>query len=172
LLYLDQTLVVAPQSAFAQTLRLKYQPDNSMPIQSPAFGIADLSDALAAQVRQVGEPVSVRLHLSVADSQTDWQPVAQSALAIVGAVFDIDSFNWRGRPASAERILNLLGQNEIGHTTLVTLARGYDSTIAVTLFGNHGVARFDEASVSLATDDLLSPLPEALQKILLTSGSN
>jgi hypothetical protein len=41
LLYLDQTLVVAPQSAFAQTLRLKYQPDNSMPIQPPAFGIAD-----------------------------------------------------------------------------------------------------------------------------------
>jgi hypothetical protein len=137
-------------------------------IQQPAFEIANLNSTLASQAQQVGEPVSVRVHLSVADSQAKWTEVAQAAVSVVGVVFDVAGFTWRIRRSNSHRLLNLLGQNEAGKTTLITLARGFEQTIAVTLFGNHGTAKFDEAACSIE-NGAFEALPESLNRLLVNA---
>lgn len=136
-------------------------------VQKPAFGILDLRGVLARQANQIGEPVSVRVHVSVADGRSSWPDIAHPAAAVVGSVFDLSSFSWRVRRGEFLRMLNLLGQNEAGQTALVTLARGYVSAIAVTVFGNHGALRLDESEFAFDQREVAqSELPESLRTLL------
>jgi hypothetical protein len=113
--------------------------------QETDLTIADLTASIANQVSQIGQAVSIRVHVSVVDSHTEWDDVASIAHEIVASAFELDDFSWRIRSSSTERIQNRLGENSAGRTALVTLARGYDATVAATVFGNHGTLRFDEA---------------------------
>ena len=121
-----------------------------------------LTDALATG--KIGTPVSLRLHLQLADPSTNLATTMAAVMRIAETVFDIPSATLSAQRDVGERQLNVLIESANGQTVSLTIGRGCTdvATLDLLLVGNHGVVRmdgtefFDEASLE-------SPVPAADQ---------
>ena len=115
-------------------------------VQHSPIEILDLQSAISNQVHQIGDAVSARIHISGLDPLTEWSVLEKIADAVLISAFGNQTFEWRSRTGGSGRLSNRLGENAMGKTALVTLARGYEESISVTLFGNYGTLRFEESA--------------------------
>ena len=97
---------------------------------------------------RIGEPVNVRLHWQTGKSTADLTGTAIAAAGLVNAVLSLMNPVWRVRKGVDGQLLHLLVRDDHGRTALITLCTGDKSTLAVTVYGNHGVVRMDDSPVS------------------------
>jgi len=102
---------------------------------------------------RIGEPVNVRLHWQTGKSTADLTGAAIAAAGLVDAVLRLMNPVWRVRKGADGQLLHLLGRDDNGRTTLITLGAGDKSKLAVTVYGNHGVVRMDDSPV-------IEPVPQ------------
>ena len=121
-------------------------------------------DALLSAVRnavdsgRIGTPVNVRVHWQF--SETDLRKAALIVARIANEALGLEVPAWRVRSgkiaASKGNMLNVLGEDRRGRTLLATLFRGESNEFALTVFGNHGILRLEDAGLdedSLGTID-------------------
>lgn len=113
----------------------------------------DLAQAIrnAIQAERIGVPVSVRLHWEFEEAPVDLRAVADSAIALADAALKFDEPVWRERPQETGKTLNLLGSDKRGRTALLTLVAASEPSISLTVYGNHGVVRLEDAVLDRAT---------------------
>ena len=116
----------------------------------------DLKTAILAALAtgRAGEIVCVRLHWPLPETQNAAErQVLIAAVDLVDVALNLGPTRWRLRRAGDGRLLHLLGVDDRGRTAVVTVTRGVTDKAQLTLFGNHGVVRLDQADIQ---DDLAS----------------
>ncbi len=117
---------------------------------------------------RIGDPVNVRLHWQIEESTTDLTGAAIVAAGLADAVLSLANPGWRVRTRVDGRLLHILGRDDRGRTTLISLCAGDTSTLAVTVYGNHGVVRLEDSMVGEldmeepANDTLAASLKQAI----------
>jgi hypothetical protein len=96
---------------------------------------------------RLGTPVNVRLHWEFQESKTELSAVLTGAVALADEALKLNDPTWRVRRHSCGRTLNVLGSDGQGRTLLVTLVAEAGPRTAMTVFGNHGIVRFDDGWV-------------------------
>lgn len=107
----------------------------------------------ATATGRIGEPVNVRLHCET-ESGSSLTDTAVAAVGLVDSILRFSNPQWRCRSASGE-LLHVLARDDRGRSALITLCTGNQSTLALTVYGNHGVIRLEDCPVS----ELTSPEP-------------
>ncbi|MBI1311694.1 hypothetical protein GC176_10405 [bacterium] len=97
---------------------------------------------------QVGEPVNVRLHWDVADNSIELPDAILAAATLADAALQLTGTRWTVRRASQGRLLNVLGVDDRGRTTLLSASYSVLDRVSLTVFGNHGVARIEQAQLA------------------------
>ena len=116
---------------------------------------AELQSAIAdvATSGQVGEPVNVRIHWDVADAERALADSITAAATLADSVLSLTETRWTVRRDASGLLLNVLGVDDRGRTALLTASRSATDHLALTIFGNHGVARIEQARLA---DELLT----------------
>ncbi len=111
---------------------------------------AELQSAVNGVVTsgQVGEPVNVRVHWDVADDSADLAEALLAAGALADAALSLTQTRWTVRRDAHDRLLNALGVDDRGRTALLSASRAASDQISLTVFGNHGVARIEQACLA------------------------
>jgi|GEM_PF-1459740 hypothetical protein len=97
---------------------------------------------------RVGEPVNVRLHWQTGKSTTDLTETAIVAASLTDVILSLENPVWRVRTGAGGQLLHILARDDRGRTALISIGAGDRSTLAVTVYGNHGVVRLEDSSVS------------------------
>ena len=120
---------------------------------------------------QVGQPVNVRLHWDVADDSTDLADAILAAATLADAALNLTATRWTVRRDPHDRLLNALGVDDRGRTALLSACRASSEQLSLTVFGNHGVARIEQACLRncLPDDDTTE---RTWQKSLRTAVGN
>ena len=108
---------------------------------------SELQTAVAdvAASGQVGEPVNVRLHWDIEDASIELPDAISAAAALAAAALHLTETRWIVRRDTQNRLLNVLGVDDRGRTTLLSVSRSAIDRLSLTVFGNHGVARIEQA---------------------------
>ncbi len=111
---------------------------------------ADLLSAIHGVVTsgQVGEPVNARVHWDVADVSADLTTTILAAATLANAALKLTETRWTVRRDPHDRLLNALGVDGRGRTALLSISRAACDQLSMTVFGNHGVARIEEACLA------------------------
>ena len=111
---------------------------------------AELQSAIVGVVTsgQVGEPVNARVHWDVADDSTDLAEAILAAATLADAALTLTETRWKVRRDPHDRLLNALGVDDRGRTALLSASRAASDQLSLTVFGNHGVARIEQASLA------------------------
>lgn len=111
---------------------------------------AELRSAVAGVVAggQVGEPVNVRAHLDVANDSTGLADAVLTAATLADAALNLAEPRWTVRRDPHDRLLNVLGVDDRGRTALLSASRASTDQLSLTVFGNHGVARIEQACLA------------------------
>jgi hypothetical protein len=106
----------------------------------------ELQSAVAEVVTsgQVGEPVNARVHWDVADDSADLAEVILAAASLADTALNLTETRWTVRRDPHDRLLNALGVDDRGRTTLLSACRASGDQLSLTVFGNHGVARIEQ----------------------------
>jgi hypothetical protein len=96
---------------------------------------------------RLGTPVNVRLHWEFSDQECDIPAVLAAAVAIADEALQLEQPTWRVRRHATGRTLNVLGTDQRGRTLLITLVARSEPRTAMTMFGNHGIVRFEDGWV-------------------------
>jgi hypothetical protein len=115
----------------------------------PVF-FAELESAVSGVVTsgQVGEPVNVRVHCDVADDSADLAEAILAAATLADAALSLTETRWTVRRDPHDRLLNALGVDDRGRTALLSASRAASDQLSLTVFGNHGVARIEQACLA------------------------
>jgi hypothetical protein len=97
---------------------------------------------------RIGEPVNVRLHWQTGNSTTDLTETAIVAASLADAVLSLTNPVWRVRTGTGGQLLHLLARDDRGRTALISICTGDTPTLAVTVYGNHGVVRLEDSPVN------------------------
>ena len=111
---------------------------------------AELQSTIAGVVSsgQVGEPVNVRVHWDVADDSTDLAAAVLAAATLAEVALNLTETRWTVRRDPHDRLLNALGVDDRGRTALLSASRAASDQLSLTVFGNHGVARIEQACLT------------------------
>ena len=109
----------------------------------------------AIETQKIGTPVSLRLHLQLADPQADLISTLAAIMHLADPFVATKPATLVARQEANGRQLTVLLENSQGRTIFLTVGRGSIGTASLylTLVGNHGVVRlegaelFDETSV-------------------------
>ncbi|MDA0284286.1 MAG: hypothetical protein O3B13_06675 [Planctomycetota bacterium] len=115
---------------------------------------------------RLGTPVNVRLHWEFQESKTELSAVLTGAVALADEALKLNSPTWRVRRHPCGRTLNVLGSDSHGRTVMVTLVAESEPRTEITVFGNHGIVRFEDGwidphSIPMSLDEH-SWVPELL----------
>ena len=110
----------------------------------------ELQSAVAGVITsgQVGEPVNARVHWDVADDSADLADLILGASALADAALNLTETRWTVRRDPHDRLLNALGVDDRGRTALLSASRAASEQLSLTVFGNHGVARIEQACLT------------------------
>jgi hypothetical protein len=111
---------------------------------------AELQSAIAGVVTsgQVGEPVNARVHWDVADDSADLAEAILAAASLADVALNLTETRWTVRRDPHDRLLNALGVDDRGRTALLSASRASSDQLSLTVFGNHGVARIEQACLA------------------------
>ncbi len=150
------------KSPHSQRFQNVTQPDHVSELKSPmsltAITLNDLKTAIVAAIAtgRAGEIVSVRLHWPLSDTTTAERQVLIAAVDLIDVALNLGPTRWRLRRAGGDRLLHLHGVDDRGRTAVVTVTRGFSDKSQLTVFGNHGIVRLDQADLQ---DDVPSANP-------------
>ena len=120
---------------------------------------------------RVGDPVNVRLHWQTGNSAADLADAAVVAVSLADSILSLADPVWHVRVGAAGRMLHVLASDDRGRTALITLCTAEQSTLALTIYGNHGVVRLDDTRVgglsSVETTD--AAWTDSLQQAIRTA---
>ena len=101
-----------------------------------------VKDAVASG--RIGPPVNVRLHWQAGPDASGVQRAMTEALRLTGSILELSDPTVRNRSIESGRLLHALVRDERGRSGLISVAAGTPATLALTVYGNHGVIRLDE----------------------------
>lgn len=111
-------------------------------------------DALQASVRtaidsgRIGQPVNVRLHWQAGSQRDDVADAAKAALQLVESILDLSDAVVTTRSVEGGQLLHALVRDSHGRSALISIAPGVPATLALTVYGNHGVVRLEETAIA------------------------
>lgn len=114
---------------------------------------------------RIGEPVNVRLHWEFPAGTRSLKDAAETAVAIADTALALNAPEFRVRHAAARGLLHLLCEDSRGRSALITLAEVPTPRFAMTVYGNHGVARIEESVLSPPERKFLTEPPSWLQSL-------
>jgi len=122
----------------------------------------DLSERIAPAVvsGKIGTPVSLRMHVQLAESRADLVQALANAMHVAESVFAVEPVTLVARRNSNESQLNVLVSYTHGQVVMLTVGRGSadSSSLHLLLIGNRGVVRlegselFDDAGMQSPPD--------------------
>lgn len=128
-----------------------------------AVSLDELKAAIVAAIAngRIGEVVSVRLHWPLPESDVSERRILIAAVDLIDVALKLGPTRWRLRRAADGRLLHLHGVDDRGRTTVVTVTRGLADKAQLTLFGNHGIVRLDQANIQheLPSENADQPRP-------------
>ena len=128
-----------------------------------AVSLNDLKAAIVAALAtgRAGEIVSVRLHWPLPETTATERQILIAAVDLVDVALRLGPTRWRQRRAGNGRLLHLLGVDDRGRTAVVTVTCGISDNARLTIFGNHGVVRLEQADLQIEfpADDIAPQRP-------------
>lgn len=116
----------------------------SFAAESVSVAAVEASVKEAVANNGIGQPVNVRLHWQAGPEASDVRQAMAEALRLANEILDLSDPTVTTRSAEDGLILHALVRDTQGRSALISIAAGESSTLALTVYGNHGVIRLDE----------------------------